>query len=131
MTKLKKAIELVKSLYHKINCYCGRHTWDDIVKPVRDMPLYYCYRICKYCEKRQSDTQVTCERAKDLLSKAKFLCNELAKFDTLIKRKTKTFMHLVNASKSLAKDYVNLKEDIRTLHIRKQKKDIREEKNEN
>ena len=147
-------IKSIKNLYHKINCYFGQHAWKALNKPVNTYyPCYY--RTCTHCGKQQykelspykriseqkstvwqdsvnvfkTDTQLACEKAKDSLSKAKFLYDELSKFDSCIEEKTKTFMHLVNATKNLSKDYMDLKEDIRNLHIKKQKTDLRKEEN--
>lgn len=137
-------IKSIKSLYHKVSCYCGHHVWKNLSK---NTCYNFHYRACVRCGKHQyrksspykqiseqmpivwqdsandfkTDTQLACEKAQDLLSKAKFLYNELSKFDSCVEEKTKTFMHLVNAAKGLSNDYMNLKEDIRTLHIRKQK----------
>ena len=147
-------IKLVKNLYYKINCYCGRHVWKDLNKPINHAyPYRYSYRACTHCGKQQyretspykqiaeqkpivwedsstdfkTDTQIACEKTKDLLSRTKFLYNELAKFDSCVEEKTKTFMHLVNLTKSLSTDYMNLKEDIRNLHIKKQKESFHTE----
>jgi hypothetical protein len=63
------------------------------------------------------------KKQKKLSENAVTISNELAKFDSYVGQKTKTFMHLVNAAKQLSKEYMDLKEEIRKLHIKKQRYD--------
>lgn len=144
-----RIIRLGKGLWHKINCIFGNHKW----KKGKTTYFYY-YRYCVYCGKQQTrkipradensfilntntkwesesspyetDTQKACELAKKLSEDAIIVVNELSKFDSFPKQKTRTLMYLVNVTKQLSKKYMDLKTEIRKLHIKKQEEDLRD-----
>ena len=142
---------LVKDMWHKINCLCNNHKWIIEHNSPNNIYIYHRhYRFCKHCcryqyrevspykdlsqiyEKKwedfgfphETDTQKVYKHAKKLTEKAVSVDNELAKFDSCVKQKTKVFMNLIKDARELSEGFMKLKTEIRELHIQKQKDDI-------
>ena len=135
-------IKLGKNLWYKTKCFFNHHVWQD-----QEKDFNYSFRSCIYCGKQQyreisqirkgapfgiiiewkdvtlsyeTDTQKIHKLAEKLSKDAADVANELSKFDMGMGQKTKTFMHLVNDAKRLSKKFMDLKVEIRKLHIKKQ-----------
>lgn len=143
-------MELLYKIFYRIKCRLNLHQWVDkshqgsyLFKNL-DGSFGYYTRACNYCGKYQykngkgkwktgiyvyeTSTQIVHKEAARLAKSAVVLSNELAKFDSCTKQKTKVFMNLLYISRVLSEDYARLKKDIRQLHVSKHCLDIERDK---